>query len=225
MARPGDVVENPLFGARATFLETTEQTNGELLRVEVVLPPGFPISEHVHPAQEERHDVLSGTLSARVGGCERSYGEGERVVGPPGVPHAWCNPSDSEELRLISEHRPALHMEEMLEGSFNISRDLQVDKRGALKHLLRLAVLMDEVKDDFYLTQAPMQALLVLFASLAPVGRLLGYTPSSPEYSGQRGAGGSEERRGVPLKASQGVAMVLVLLMAAFFVLRRRARA
>ena len=38
MAQPGDVVEAPLFGARATFLETAEQTGGELLRVEVVLP-------------------------------------------------------------------------------------------------------------------------------------------------------------------------------------------
>jgi len=45
MAQPGDVVEAPLFGARATFLDTTEQTNGELLRVEVVLPPGFSESD------------------------------------------------------------------------------------------------------------------------------------------------------------------------------------
>jgi len=40
MAHPGDVVEAPLFGARATFLETAEQTCGELLRVEVLLPQG-----------------------------------------------------------------------------------------------------------------------------------------------------------------------------------------
>ena len=33
MAHPGDVVEAPLLGARATFLKTTEQTNGELLRL------------------------------------------------------------------------------------------------------------------------------------------------------------------------------------------------
>jgi hypothetical protein len=48
-------MEAPLLGARATFLETAEQTNGELLRVEVVLPPGFSVSEHVHPIQGERH--------------------------------------------------------------------------------------------------------------------------------------------------------------------------
>jgi hypothetical protein len=37
MAQSGDVMEHPSFGAQVTFLETSEQTNGELLRVEVVL--------------------------------------------------------------------------------------------------------------------------------------------------------------------------------------------
>jgi quercetin dioxygenase-like cupin family protein len=186
MAYPGDVVEAPLLGARATFLETTERTNGELLRVEVVLPPGFSVSEHVHPGQEERHKVVRGTLRARVGGQEKDYGEGELAVGPPGLPHAWSNPSDAEALCIVSEHRPALHMEEMLEGGFTIARDLQADKRGALKHLLRMAVLLDDIKDDFYMSRAPTQALLRAFAALAPIGRLLGYEPLLIE--GQRGA-------------------------------------
>ena len=186
MAHPGDVVEAPLFGARATFIETTEQTNGELLRVEVVLPPGFSVSEHVHPDQEERHRVVHGTLRAHVGGQQQDYGKGEMAVGPPGVPHAWSNPSDSKDLCIVSEHRPALHMEALLEGGFTIARDLQVDKRGALRHLLRMAVLLDEVRDDFYMTQVPMQALLRLFAALAPLGRLLGY--ESLQREGRRGA-------------------------------------
>ncbi len=186
MAHPGDVVEAPLFGARATFLQTTEQTNGELLRVEVVLPPGFTVSEHIHPDQEERHQVVRGTLRARVGGQQRDYVEGEEAIGPPGVPHAWSNPSSSEDLCIVSEHRPALHMEALLEGGFTIARDLQADKRGALKHLLRMAVLLDEVKDDFYMAQVPMQTLLRLFAALAPVGRLLGYQPLQGE--GRRSA-------------------------------------
>ena len=114
-----------------TFLETSGETNGDLLRVEVVLPPGFSIAEHVHPRQEERHEVLSGTLRARVGGQERDYKAGERVVGPPGVPHAWCNPSDHEDLRIVSEHRPVSHMEHMLEAGFAIARDFEANKKGA----------------------------------------------------------------------------------------------
>src|SRR5829696_2668355 len=208
MAHPGDVVEAPLLGARATFLETAEQTNGELLSVEVVLPPGFSVSEHLHPAQEERHKVVRGTLRARVGGQQRDYLEGETAIGPPGVAHAWSNQSDGEDLCIVSEHRPALHMEALLEGGFTIARDLQADKKGALKHLLRMAVLLDEARADFYMTSWPKQALLRAFAALAPVGRLLGYEPLQ-----------SEGRRGVSTAVVGGVAVGGGLL---FLMLLRR---
>jgi len=210
MAHPGDVVEAPLLGARATFLETAEQTNGELLSVEVVLPPGFSVSEHLHPAQEKRHKVVRGTLRARVGGQQRDYLEGETAIGPPGVAHAWSNQSDGEDLCIVSEHRPALHMEALLEGGFTIARDLQADKKGVLKHLLRMAVLLDETSDDFYMTQWPMQALLRLFAALAPIGRLLGYGPLR-----------SEPRRGVLTTMGRGVAVGSVLLFLMLVILRR----
>ena len=49
MAQPGEVIEHPSFGTRIKFLQTAEQTSGELLRVEVTLPPGFSMPEHVQP--------------------------------------------------------------------------------------------------------------------------------------------------------------------------------
>lgn len=211
MAHPGDVVEAPLFGARATFLETSEQTGGELLRVEVVLPPGFSVSEHVHPSQEERHTVVRGTLGAHVGGQRRDYAEGETALGPAGVPHAWSNPSDSEELCIVSEHRPALHMEALLEGGFTIARDLQADKKAAPKHLLRIAMLLDEARSDFYMSRWHAQVLLRAFAALAPIGRLLGYEPLR-----------SEAGRGMLAKAGKGIALGSGLLLLMLFALRWR---
>ncbi len=73
-----------------------------------------------------------------------------------------------------------------VEGGFTIARELQADKRDALKHLLRMAVLLDDIQDDFYMSQAPARAPLRSFAALAPVGRLLGYEPLRSE--GQRSA-------------------------------------
>src|SRR5215204_5170721 len=216
MAQPGDVKEHPSFGARVTFLETSEQTNGELLRVEVLLPPGFSMPEHVHPRQEERHEVLSGTLRARVGGQERDYKAGERVVGPPGVPHAWSNPSDSEELRIVSEHRPVSHMEHMLEAGFAIARDFEANKKGAPKHLLRAAVLLDEIKEDFYFTGVSMRVLMAVFVALAPVGRLLGYGTGYQKDGDQAAAVRSEGRRGLPSAAvvvGVGVATFVLALL------------
>jgi quercetin dioxygenase-like cupin family protein len=174
MARPGEAVYHPAFAVRLRFLQTAAKTNGELLQVEVTLPPGFLMPEHVHPTQEERHEVLSGTLRARIGGQQRDYKAGERVVGPPGVPHAWRNPSDHDDLRIVSEHRPVLHMEQMLEVGSQIARDVSNHKKAVLKHALRAAVLLNDVKSDFYLTSWWLRALMFSFVPLAVVGSVLG---------------------------------------------------
>lgn len=192
MAKPGEVIDLPSLGVRLTFLLTSEQTNGELLRVEIVLPAGFSIAEHVHPRQEEQHQVVSGTLRARVAEQEQDYKAGQRVIGPPGVPHAWCNPSDHEDLHLISEHRPVLHMELMLDTGSRIARDFATNKAGAIKHVLRAAVLLDQIKDDFYFTGWPMRALMTLCVAMAPVGRLA-TRPSATQSAS--GPATSRERR------------------------------
>jgi mannose-6-phosphate isomerase-like protein (cupin superfamily) len=175
MAEPGEMIHHSLFGVRLRFLQTAAQTNGNLLQVEVTLPPRFSMPEHVHPRQEEHHRVVSGTLRARVGGRQRDYSAGEQVTGPQGVPHAWRNPSTHEKLRIVSEHRPVLHMERMLEVGSAIARDFTTNKKAAFKHLLRMAVLMDEIKSDFYFTGFSMRLLMALLVRLASLGRLLGY--------------------------------------------------
>jgi quercetin dioxygenase-like cupin family protein len=178
MASQGDVIENPFTGEEVIFLETSEDTNGELLRFEYILPPRFSIPEHVHPHQEERHEVLSGTLRGSVGGQKRDFREGELAVGPPGVPHAWRNPSEEEELRIVSELRPALHLEALIEVGFGLARDLKIRRRNVPKHLLSLIVLADEAKHEFYLTGVPRpvrKAFSALLGALAYVVGRLGY--------------------------------------------------
>ena len=230
MAKAGDIIENPLTGERITFLKTTQETNGELLRYEYVLPPGFTVPEHFHPHQEERHEVLSGTLRGRVGGQERDYAEGERVVGPAGVPHAWRNPSSEEELRIISELRPPLVFETLMETSFGLARDGKTTKQGIPKNPLQLAVLADETRGMFYFSQAPVamqEAFLTLLAVVASVGRLLGYKARYPEYSGLEEAPQREDKRRVAVtREIEGglVAASVLLTFVVLMLIRQRRR-
>jgi hypothetical protein len=82
------------------------------------------------------------------------------------VPHAWRNPSEDEERRIVSELRPVLHMEVLLKVGFEIARDLKTEKKGIPKHLLRMMVLANEAKDDFYFTEAPRPVRKTFSASL-----------------------------------------------------------
>jgi quercetin dioxygenase-like cupin family protein len=222
VAKAGDVIENPITGERITFLKTTQETNGELLRFEYVLPPEFTIPEHVHPHQEERHEILSGTLRGRVGGQERDYEEGERVVGPAGVPHAWQNPSSEEELRFVSELRPPLVFETLMETTFGLARDGKTTKQGIPKDPLQLAVLVDETRGMFYSSRVPVavqEALLALFAVLASVGRLLGYRARYPEYSGSEEPLQREDRRPALVSEAMKGGIVAASALVTFVVL------
>jgi quercetin dioxygenase-like cupin family protein len=230
VAKAGDIIENPVTGERITFLKTTQETNGALLRFEWVLPPGFTLPEHFHPRQEERHEVLSGTLRGRVGGQERDYKEGERVVGPAGVPHAWRNSSsEEEELRIISEIRPPLAFETIFETFFGLARDGKTTKQGIPKNPLQLAVLVDEMRGMFYSSRAPVavqEAFSALVAVVASVGRLLGYKARYPEYSGPEEPPQREDRRegavSKPMRRGVLAAGVLLTIVVLMLIWRRR---
>lgn len=107
VARRGEVFESPLNRQRAVFRETAADTGGELLRLDFYVGPGgFLGNEHLHPRQEERIEVLSGTLRCRVGGRERDLAEGEAITVPQGVTHTLWNEAE-EEAHALVEYRLA----------------------------------------------------------------------------------------------------------------------
>jgi mannose-6-phosphate isomerase-like protein (cupin superfamily) len=91
MAKAGQEIYNPDQRDRIVFREMAADTNGETLRFELVASPHSGNRLHVHPRQEERFQVLSGTFGVRVGDEQRSLGRGERLVVPAGTPHGWWN--------------------------------------------------------------------------------------------------------------------------------------
>ena len=132
------------------------------------------IWSNIHPRQEERHEVLSGTLWGRVGGQEQVFTKGQRVIGPAGVPHAWRNPSEDEERHIVSELRPPLRFETLFETAFGLARDGKTTKQGMPKNPLQLAVLVDESEGTYFIHRPPVsmqRAFLALFAVLASVGK------------------------------------------------------
>lgn len=88
----------------------------------------------------------------------------------------------------MSELRPALHLETLIEVGFALARDLKTDKRNVPKHLLRLIMLAYEAKHEFYLTAVPRPvrgAFSALLGALAYVIGRLGYEIHPPRYGGE----------------------------------------
>jgi quercetin dioxygenase-like cupin family protein len=174
MIRAGDTIENPVTGERIVFRKTSAETNGESVVIECFVKPNGAVAKaHVHPSQDERFEILKGTLTFKLDGKELPAREGDRILVPAGSTHQFWNAGE-EEAHFVCEVRPALKFEQLLETMFALAADGKTNKKG-MPNPLRLAVIARETFDTVQLPFPPvwMQRAGLAFAS--PLGRLLGY--------------------------------------------------
>ena len=177
MIRTGQTIENPVTGERVVFRKTAADTNGELVVIDVyVEPDGFVAATHVHPSQEERFEVLSGTLEMKLGRETVVVRPGDRLVVPAGTPHRFRNTGD-ERAHFVCEVRPALGFESLLETMFALAADGKTNRKG-MPNPLRLAVIAKAHFDTVQLPFPPTWIQRLGLAMGAPLGRSLGYRPT-----------------------------------------------
>jgi quercetin dioxygenase-like cupin family protein len=173
-----DVIANPAMGARIEFRARSRDTAGSLVEFDFFLrPEGVVATDHLHPNQEERFEVIGGRMAGHVGGCPQVLGPGESSVVPAGVAHAWRNAAD-EEAHLRVQFRPALAVEELFAVVFALGAEGRADARGVPVLPLRLAMLA-AFPEELRPAGMPATAHRVLVRALAPLGRRLRrrYTP------------------------------------------------
>src|SRR3954468_7845033 len=111
MARPGDALLPPTNGQRLVFRRTTAQTHGHLLELEVdYTPRETRPEEHVHEAQEQQVEILSGALRVVLNGRLQRLGPGDVLMIPAGATHAIWNACASP-ARAVWHTYPALDTE------------------------------------------------------------------------------------------------------------------
>ncbi len=118
-------IKNAASGERIVFLRTAEETDGELLEMDDFwAQTDHRTPEHIHPAMEERWEVIAGNVRFEIGGVERMVGPGETVVAPPGTPHSARN-IGGEPAHLRIQMRPALRWQEFVERLFVLASNRQ----------------------------------------------------------------------------------------------------
>jgi mannose-6-phosphate isomerase-like protein (cupin superfamily) len=181
MASAGDVLEHPVTGERIVVRQSARETRGELFEFDVyVRPGGFVAAAHIHPRQEERFGIVSGTLRGTAAGEVLAGGPGDRLVVPAGTPHVWWN-AGADELHVRGEVRPALRMEHFFEAFFGLAQDGKVSPETGLPGLLQLAVLLRAHRNELILARPARPVQTLAFGTLAVLGRCLGY-PTAYRY-------------------------------------------
>jgi quercetin dioxygenase-like cupin family protein len=186
--RTGDTIENPVTGERIIFRQTSRDTKGEAVVIEAfVQPEGAVAAAHVHPSQEERFEVLHGSVGFKVGGKKLVAGPGERLTIPAGITHKFWNAGD-DEAHFVCEVRPALQFERLLETMFALAADGKTNRKG-MPNPLRLAVIAHAHFDTVRLPFPPAWMQQMGLALGAPLGRILGYEATyTPAAAGETAA-------------------------------------
>jgi hypothetical protein len=138
-------------------------------------PSGKPPPKHFHPSQDERFEVLEGTLRARVDRVERELGTGETLDVPRGAVHQMWNPG-AEPARAIWQTRPGGRTEQWFRAIDRLHREGRVGSNG-MPGPLAFAVLLTEYDDTIRLAVPAEPVVRAGLSALAVVGRARGYEP------------------------------------------------
>jgi quercetin dioxygenase-like cupin family protein len=184
MIHAGDTIENPITGERLVFRKTSRETGGQAVVIETfVQPNGFVAAAHVHPTQEERFEVLRGSVGFKIGRKKLVAGPGQRVTVPAGTAHKFWNAGD-DEAHFVCEVRPALQFESLLETMFALAADGKTNRKG-MPNPLRLAVIANAHFDTVQLPFPPALLQRIALAVGSPLGRLAGYGPTYAPQPGE----------------------------------------
>lgn len=109
----GAELANPVVGTKTVFRATGASTQGAYVEVEQTYPPdSAPPPLHLHPQQEERFTVLSGSLRAVLGDVTHDLSPGDQIDVPRGMPHRmWA--TANEPTVVIWRTSPALRTDKL----------------------------------------------------------------------------------------------------------------
>ena len=180
----GDTLHNPVTRETMIFRRTSAETDGEAVVVETIVEPdGFVAAAHVHPHQSERFEVLEGELALTVDHDQVIAHAGDSLTVRPGAHHRFHN-AGNRPVRFVTEIRPALEFESLIETMFTLAAEGKTNRKG-LPNPLRLAVIAKAHFDTVRLPGVPvfMQKAGLVAGTL--VGRLCGYKATYGPFPGR----------------------------------------
>jgi quercetin dioxygenase-like cupin family protein len=174
------VIEDPVLRQRFSFRQTVDDDGGEVLDVEVWVEPGGGVTPHIHPAIEERFEVLEGRPTFLAGRQWQQATPGQTIVVPPGLRHSYRNDGD-EVAHMVCHARPPSTLQPFLEDAAALSRAGKITRKGlprSLDALLQAAVMVQAYRDMVTLLFPPLPppaVQRVVMPLLARLGERRGY--------------------------------------------------
>jgi quercetin dioxygenase-like cupin family protein len=167
MAYRGQVLTNPVSGETLAFRQTSADTDGEYLEIDLYLSEdGHVPGAHVHPSQEERFEVVEGRLRIKLGFKTIVAEAGDTVVVPAGARHKFKAASENVHARVTVT--PALQMEALFEKTVELAEQGRTTRKGMPKPL-DLALFVEQFEAE---VRAPFPPPAIVRLTMAPLRAL-----------------------------------------------------
>jgi mannose-6-phosphate isomerase-like protein (cupin superfamily) len=166
-------IYNPMIGDHATFLKSTEETNGESLLIRVELPAhgGAKTARHLHLQSAETFVVIEGELTVENGSDVVVLKVGDSATAAPRAHHRYLSASDLPCVFEV-EIRPAGRTEDGLRLIYGLARDGRSGPNSVPRNPLELA--LGAQYSDMYLASLPVWVQKAIFGGLASIARMVG---------------------------------------------------
>jgi len=181
MAFPGKQITNSKNGQTFRFIQTAVSTGGKMLEMESVYVPNTPEPIlHYHPGQDEYFKILDGEVTVKIGTEIKILHTGDELHIPSGTHHGMWNPTNRTAI-VNWKTIPALETEYFFETITGLVNDGKTDQKGKPR-LLQTALTINYFSDMFRLVKPPYPVQKILFYTLTPLARLLGYRAVYKKY-------------------------------------------
>ncbi len=134
--------ENPIYGDKAVFLKTAEETNGLCTVIEMELLAGGGNQPHLHDNYAETFTVLQGDLTLLAGKEYKTLKKGESFTVPPKMVHCFKNRSKGT-VKFLIEFTPGQPgFEKVLKIGYGLAKDGLTSRKGVPNKFSHVALLL-----------------------------------------------------------------------------------
>ena len=134
---------NPLQRDYATLLESAQESGGTRTLLEVELAPGGGNAPHTHRTYDEHFEVVSGTLSVRVGDEWHRLGPGDAAIARMREIHCFRNETGEDVVFRVDLRPGHAGFERALQAGYGLAADGRTRADGMPRSLYDAAVLIE----------------------------------------------------------------------------------
>lgn len=169
---------------KETFVFTHPYEGGATSQMDVVLGKGGSgggnAVAHIHPETDEIFTVNRGRVMVMINGQEHYATDGQSITVPKGASHFFRNASFGETHLTVTFVNAQQHLRFFLNLARWTSECPDYFKPDGSVKLLPIALGLNAFRDHLYIAGPPVVVQKLLFATLAPIARMMGYRLAVP---------------------------------------------